>query len=361
MAESRASRTEKPTGRRLDKARREGNVPRSQEVSQVLVLVAFLLFCHLFGGAWLARLEGLIAGVLSGIDVGDMTPTQWIAAMTGIGWSAALLLFAPVGMMSAASLSGHLLQGTPPFSFEPLRPKLSRVDPVKGIRKVFSLRSLVNLLKAMIKLALFTTVALMAVRDAIRDGLVGAPGAEGATLVLFTLTGKVIFRIIVIWIALAILDLLYTRFQHTRDLMMTKQEVKDERRQTEGDPRVKARIRSKQIEMARSRMMADLPNATVVITNPTHYAVALRYVPGETDVPRLLAKGRDLLAQKIREVAAEHRIPIVEDPPLARSIYRSVPLGGPIPEKLYRAVAEILAMVLRRKRGRRTAESAETR
>jgi len=270
-----------------------------------------------------------------------------MAFMRDLGSTTALLMLPPVGMMAVASLSGHLLQGAPPFTLKPLQPKLSRVNPMKGIKKVFSARSLVNLAKALLKMALFTSVAVMAVRDAMKEGLIGAPGAEGATLVLFTLIGKVIFRIVVIWVALAILDLLYTRYQHVRDLMMTKQEVKDERKQTEGDPRVKARIRSKQMEMARSRMMADLPDATVVITNPTHYAVALRYVPGETDVPKLLAKGRDLLAQRIREIAAEHRIPIVEDPPLARALYRSVPLGGYVPESLYRAVAEVLAFVYR--------------
>jgi flagellar biosynthetic protein FlhB len=165
---------------------------------------------------------------------------------------------------------------------------------------------------------------------------------------LFAVGGRVILRVALVGLGVAALDLLFTRFEHRRQLRMSKQEIKDERRETEGDPLIRARMRSKQMALARSRMMADVPKATVVVTNPTEYAVALRYQPGEVEVPRVLAKGRAKLAERIRAISVEHRIPIVEDPPLARALYRAVPVGGFIPVQLFRAVAEVLALVLRR-------------
>jgi flagellar biosynthetic protein FlhB len=157
---------------------------------------------------------------------------------------------------------------------------------------------------------------------------------------------------------LGVLDYMFRRYDHTRSLRMTKREIRDERKDLEGDPLIRARIRSKQLALARSRMMSDVPKATVVVTNPTHFAVALRYVPGETEVPKVLAKGRERVAARIRELALEHRIPIVSDPPLARALYKSVPVGREIPQALFRAVAEVLALVLnRRKRPAREARA----
>jgi flagellar biosynthetic protein FlhB len=168
-----------------------------------------------------------------------------------------------------------------------------------------------------------------------------------------SLTAKVLLHATVLAAGLAVLDFLFRRYDHVRELKMTKREVKDEFKETEGDPLVRARIRQKQTALARSRMMADVPRATVVVTNPEHVAVALRYVPGETAAPQLLAKGRARLAERIRAIAKDHRVPIVSDPPLARALYRSVPVGAEIPAAFFRAVAEILALVLSRKGRRR--------
>lgn len=350
MAGPKGDKTEQATGKKLQDARDDGNVPRTPELSQVFVMGAFLIFCHLFGPGWLDLLRSLMASRLSDLAMGELTPGLWMSQLRGLMAVSAQLIFLPIGMMAVASVSGHLVQGAPLFTLKPLKPKFSKVNPLKGIKKVFKLRSLVNLAKALLKTSLFTLVAILAVKDAFRDGLPGAPGAEGTFLALFTILGKVIMRIVLLWLLLALIDLLYSRYQYFRDLMMSKQEVKDERKQQDGDPQVKARIKSKQYEAARARMMADVPSASVVITNPTHYAVAIRYVPGETEVPKLLAKGRGLIAKKIREIAAEHRVPIISDPPLARALYRSVPVGSYIPEALYRAVAEILAVVMRGRR-----------
>ena len=208
------------------------------------------------------------------------------------------------------------------MTLKPLKPKLSKIDPVKGFKKVFSLGKLSELIRTIIKLVLFTSVAYMAL----------------AALI-------------------AVLDVMFQRWNYVRGLKMTKKEVKDERRETDGDPQVKLKIRQKQLAMARSRMMAEVPEATVVVTNPTHFAVALKFTPGEMEVPKLVAKGRAKLALRIREIATAHGVPIVHNPPLARALYRSVPLGAEIPAALFRAVAEVLALVLRprSRRGNRPA------
>jgi flagellar biosynthetic protein FlhB len=348
MFGDKAQRTERPTPKRLQKARREGNVPRTRDLPAALSLGAFLLFCHFGGGAWLRRAEEFLATGLSQLTLPDLDAASTVRLLSGTASATALLLIAPLGVMLAGGVAGNLLQGVPSFTLDPLRPNFSRLNPVKGLAKLFRLKSLVELLKTALKLLLFTAIAVSAVRDAWRSGVVGGPSPEGALAAIVATSGTVIFRVTLLALGLALLDLLYTRFDHLRQLRMTKQEIKDERREQEGDPLVRARVRSRQMSLARSRMMADVPKATVVVTNPTRFAVALRYVPGEIDVPRVLAKGRGRIAERIREIAAEHGVPIISDPPLARALFRSVPVGGFIPAQLFRAVAEILALVLKR-------------
>jgi flagellar biosynthetic protein FlhB len=344
----RGQRTEKPTPRRLERARSEGNVPRSRELPSALALLGFILFCHVSGGAWLARLESLVAGSLAHLAQPELDEARLASLASTLALACGALLVVPLGFLGVAGVAGGLVQGPPPLSLHPLRPDLSRVNPLRGLGKAFRLRSWIEMLKVALKMVLFTAVAASAVRDALIEGLPARPGAAGVLAALVAVGGKVMLRVALVGLGVAALDLLFTRFEHRRQLRMTKQEVKDERRETEGDPLVRARQRSKQMALARSRMMADVPKATVVVTNPTEYAVALRYQPGEVEVPRVLAKGRGKIAERIRAISVEHRIPIVEDPPLARALYRSVPVGGFIPAQLFRAVAEVRALVLRR-------------
>jgi flagellar biosynthetic protein FlhB len=348
MAGDRSQRTEKPTGRRLLRARKEGNVPRTRELPGALVLAGFLVFCHYYGGAWLARLRALFTETLSGLAHTEISSTELVAIAGGHAATLSSLLIAPLGIMLLAGLAGNFVQGPPPFTLKPLRPDFSKLNPITGLRKVVRAQAWVEMGKSLLKTTLYTAIAVAAVHDALADGLPVTPGAEGTLAALALVAGKVTFRVVVLALIVSILDWLYNRFAYTRQLMMTKQEVRDERKEQEGDPLVRARIRSRQMTMARSRMMADVPKATVVVTNPTHYAVALRYVPEDTDVPRVLAKGRGLIAERIREIARQHEIPVISDPPLARALFRAVEVGGYIPEKLFRAVAEVLALVLRR-------------
>lgn len=326
------------------------------------MLVAFLIFTRLAGASWLVRLEAMIASVISVPASAELSAAGLLAVTGGALVTTAWLLAAPLGVMTVAGLAGNLVQGPLTWSAKPLQPKFKKLNPVQGIKKVFSLRQLVEVLKGVIKMALFGAVAFTAVRDVFTKNPVGAPGAEGTLSTIFFLIGSVVLRVTIVAAGLALLDYLFRRYDHTRNLMMSKREIREEFKEREGDPLTRARIREKQRALARSRMMADVPRATVVITNPTHYAVALRYVPGELDAPKLLAKGTDRLAARIREIATEHSVPIISDPPLARALYRNVPLNAEIPETLFRAVAEVLALVMtpdRRRRKRRTVK--ETR
>jgi flagellar biosynthetic protein FlhB len=266
----------------------------------------------------------------------------------GVFMATCALIAAPIGATLAGGLAGNILQGPPALSLHPLAPKLNRLNPASGLAKAFKLKSWVEMLKAALKLVLFSAVAIDAARDSIAAGAVGAPGAGGALVALASTSATVLGRVVALVSGLAILDILFTRYEHVKQLRMTKQEVRDERREVEGDPLIRSRIRSRQMALARTRMMADVPKASVVVVNPTSYAVALRYVHGETGVPQVLAKGRNKIAERIRAVATEHGIAIVTDAPLARALYRAVPVGGFIPHRLYRAVAEVLALVMRR-------------
>jgi flagellar biosynthetic protein FlhB len=340
-------RTERPTPRRLERAREQGNVPRSKELPGALVLFGLLGFAHVFGASWIDRMAELFRGSFGATANPELDEARLVAVLWTAASATALLLVAPMGTLLVAGLGGQLVQGPPPFTLKPLALDASRLNPAAGLKKMFRLKAGVETLKVAFKMVLYTAVAADAVRDAFAEGLVATPGVEGALVAVFSLSGRVILRVAFVALGLAILDLLFTRFEYFRGLRMTKQEVKDERKEHEGDPLVKMRIRSKQMALARTRMMADVPRATVVVTNPTHYAVALRYVPGDTDVPQLLAKGRGRIAERIREIATAHGVPLVSDPPLARSLYRAVEVGQFIPASLFRAVAEVLALVLR--------------
>lgn len=356
MAETpRSQRTEKPTGRRIAKAVEKGQVIRSSEITGVLVLAAFLVFCHALGSSWIEQVKSLIQASFSHVARPDLTSDGVMRLLMTTAWTSGALLAPPLGLMLAAGVAGNLVQGPPPFSFEPLKLNLSRLNPAANIARIFSLKQLVEVLKSLLKLALFFTVALTAARDSLTDLSASSPGPGGVMEMLFHLGGTIIFRVMLLAAFLAVFDYLIVRFDYHRSLRMTKQEVKEEHKEIDINPLVKQRIRSRQIALARSRMMAEVPKATVVVTNPTHFAVALRYVAGGTDVPEVVAKGRNLLAEKIKQIAASHGIPIVEDAPLARSLYRLVPVGGGIPAALYRAVAEVLALVMSSQRRARAA------
>jgi flagellar biosynthetic protein FlhB len=231
-----------------------------------------------------------------------------------------------------------------------MEPKLSKINPISGFGRLFSKKSLVELIKSLIKIFAVGFIAWSVIKSELNT-IMTLSTAEPRMSIIFLskLIFEISFKVAILLVLVALVDFLYQKWQWQQDLKMSKQEIKEEFKQMEGDPLVKRRIRSLQMDMARKRMMSDVPESDVVITNPTHYSVAIRYKAGEDKAPKVLAKGQRLVALRIREIAKENGILIHEDPPLARSIYSSVEIGEEIPENLYKAVAEILAFVYQMK------------
>jgi len=339
-------RTEEATPKRREEAREKGQVAKSRELASVAVLGASLIYFYFGASGLVTRIMDMMKAHF--IRAGSMTLT--IDAMQPFALDMVVqsfVILAPfLVMIVVASLAANLLQVGFIFSAKSIAPKFSKIDPLKGFERMFSLRSLAELVKSVLKIVIITTVAWLTVRSEIASTL---PLMDQDVSVILIYISGVSFKILSMtcWVlvALAVLDYAYQKWEFERSLKMTKQEIRDENKMTEGDPLIKGRIRRLQREMARKRMMASVPKADVVITNPQHLAVALHYAPDKMDAPVVVAKGADFLAAKIREIASAHHIPVIENKPLAQLLYRMVQVDHAIPEALYKAVAEILALV----------------
>jgi len=345
-------KTEEPTQRRLDEARRKGQVASSREVHHALILGAGALLIGILApaaaGDILAALRPLLAQPHA-IETGPDALEQLLGMLLGdLGWA---LLLAAVLLVGAA-LAGGLIQNGLILSTAPLAPKLERISPLAGARRLFSLRSLVEFGKGLAKVALVGAAGTALLWPA-RATIVEAAELEiGALLaVLHDLAFRLLAGVTLLVGLIALLDTLYQRFEHRKQLRMSRRDLQDEFKQTEGDPFIKARLKSLRMERARRRMMAEVPRATVVVTNPTHVAVALRYDAPSMAAPRLVAKGMGALAERIRAVARAHGVPLIENPPLARALHAGVELGAEVPPAQYRAVAEVIGYVLRQRAG----------
>jgi flagellar biosynthetic protein FlhB len=349
MAGDAADRTEPATPKRREEARRKGDVPQSRDVSAVAMLAAGVL---LLTGSAGAEIFGGIA---------DQARTFWSGAFAlpeGTGDFHALLihLLASTGhrlapfaaTFVAVGIGAHVLQTGPYFSSVVLAPKASRLSPATGLPRMLGAHAWIELAKAAVKVAIAFAVAWHALAPA-APGLVGLLEQDAATGLGFTLA--LVRRLAVDLLAalalLAAADFAWARRKHERDLRMTRQEVRDELREREGSPHVRARLRALQRELSRSRMIAAVAKADVVVVNPVHFAVALVYVRSDMDAPKVVAKGRNHLALRMRRAAVEHGVPIVENPPLAQLLYRTARVEREIPAALFQAVAEVLAHVYR--------------
>jgi flagellar biosynthetic protein FlhB len=343
-------KTEKATPKRRSEARQKGQVARSREVSSVAVLgVALILFY--FAGAWLIdQLGREVSTSIGGIATRARQDADMASWALQAGWGYLRLILPIMGAVALAAILVNLLQVGFLFSAEPVMPKLSRIDPLKGAQRLLSRQSLAELLKSLGKIAVVGWVAYLTLKGEMKNlpPLVDMSCGQISVYLGNTMV-KVMVRGFWVMLVLALLDYGYQKWEYEKNLMMSKQELKEEYRQTEGDPLIRGRIRSIQRAMARRRMMAEVPKADVVITNPEHVAVALRYDAKAMAAPTVVAKGANLLAQRIKAVAMEHRVPLVEDKPLAQNLYRLVDVGKEIPAALYRAVAAILAHVYRLK------------
>ncbi len=349
MAE-RDERTEAPTAKRRSEARKEGTVARSTEVNSVFVLLAGLVLVRIFAPMLLRELNRTFCETFALIGEPSMGASTVAALFTTITMGTArMVLPIAIGIL-IVGLVANLIQIGWLATAKPLTPKLSKINPIAGFKRLFAMRSLVELAKNILKILVVGIVAYLTVKGEFESMLVLGNTSVGAIMLyLLNVAFKIVFRVALVLILLAILDYAYQKYEHERNLKMTRQEVKDERKQMEGDPQVKSRIRRLQLEMARRRMMREVPRATVVVTNPTFIAIAIRYEPKEMETPVVVAKGKRLVAERIKEIAVQAGIPIVEDKPLARAMYDRVEIGGVLPVEFFTAVAEILAYVYRLK------------
>ncbi|NMB46794.1 MAG: flagellar biosynthesis protein FlhB [Firmicutes bacterium] len=340
-------KTEPATPRRREEAREKGQVAKSQEFNTALILLAMSGLLAINGQWALGRMIGftreVIGSGLAGVEFS-------LGGMQALQARAVLCILTVAGPVMALALTvgllGQLLQVGFNITGEPLKPQLSRMNPIEGAKRIFSKRALVELLKACLKIGIVAYVTYAAVRGDIRrlPSLLWMEPVQAAAFTS-TLMGRIGLWIGASLLAVAAADYLYQRWEYEESIKMSIQDVKDELKQTEGDPYIRSAIRARQRQLAQSRMMQAVPTADVVITNPTHVAVALKYDAGSMTAPIVVAKGAGFVAARIREIAADNDVPIVENPPLARTLHDAVQVGREIPAELYQAVAEVLAYV----------------
>lgn len=344
-------RTEQPTERRKLEARRKGQVPRSRELNTMLSLLALALTLLFLGGGLVERFfalsqHGFSVGRALAFDA-ERLPVHLMQMMV----SAVLILWPVFLIALIAAFAGPLLMGGWAFSVEAMAFKLEKLNPVKGLARVFSAKGLLELVKALIKFLLLLAATLLIFAIMQRELLslsLFTPGQASLHAVELLMWGLLVLSATMVFIV--VFDVPFELWNHNRQLKMTRQEVRDELKETDGRPEVKQRIRNLQREVAQRRMMRDVPTADVVITNPTHYAVALSYREAPGRAPVVVARGKDLMALQIRRVALEHAVPLFEAPPLARALYASTEIGDEIPQNLYLAVARVLAYLFQLRR-----------
>ncbi|RAI43280.1 flagellar biosynthesis protein FlhB [Rhodoplanes roseus] len=345
-----SDKTEDPTQRHLDEALKHGDVVKSQEVSTWFVIGAGTLALSMFAGPSSSAITASMKGVLakSWAIPADGSMLTRLAAQLSYEVLAALGL--PFLLLFLAALAGNAIQHRLVWSTESLSPKLSKISPMAGFKRLFSAQALANFVKGLIKLGLVGTVLVLLLWPE-RDRLEALVSTDPAAIlaVSLRLILKLLGWVVAILAVIAAADYLFQYQQWYQRQKMSLKQVKDEFKETEGDPKIKARIRQLRMSRVRKRMMAAVPGATVVITNPTHYAVALKYERG-MNAPLCLAKGTDRIALKIREVASEAGVPVIENPPLARTLFATVEIDQEIPPEHYKAVAEVVGYVMRLKK-----------
>ncbi|HPF77820.1 MAG TPA: flagellar biosynthesis protein FlhB [Alphaproteobacteria bacterium] len=345
-----SQKTEEPTPKKLEESRKKGQVALSREVNNWVMLLTGTIVVLIIGPSSMAHLKNHMQSYIEKAHLMPSIPGGFGFVLGDSFWSVLGILTLPLVIFMIAAFLAPFLQIGPLFSGETIKPDISKISPMKGFQRLFSMRSIMEFIKGLVKIGVIGAVGVILLRPFYGevDHMVGLPIPmmldELQSLVLRLMTG-----ILVVLLVVAVIDLVYQRYEHYKKMRMTKQELKDEYKQTEGDPHVRAKLRQLRQEKARARMMQAVPKADVVITNPTHYSLALQYDPDTMDAPVLLAKGVDDVAMRIREVAKEHDIPLYENKPLARALYDTVEIDQMIPPEHYRAVAEVISYVFQLK------------
>ncbi|MCJ8520871.1 flagellar biosynthetic protein FlhB [Pseudorhizobium tarimense] len=347
MSEDKDSKTENPTAKKLTDAAAKGNVPFSREVPIFASALGFYVFLVFFLPSGAADLAKTLKDLFSQPDQWRLENTPDVVSLAvHLGWAMAAFLAPVMLIFIIFGLGSSLAQNMPSMVLERIRPQASRISPMKGFERIYSLPGMVEFGKSFFKILIVSVIMYFALRGeffAAIDAMFSDP--QVILVKLDAIVRKMVIVILLATALLAAVDVAWSRHHWFTQLKMTKQEVKDEYKQSQGDPVVKSRQRSLARDRARRRMMDSVPRATLVIANPTHFAVALRYVREENDAPVVVAKGQDLIALKIREIAEANNIPVFEDPPLARSMFAQVSVDSVIPSAFYKAVAELVHRV----------------
>jgi flagellar biosynthetic protein FlhB len=346
MATSADEKTEPATPKRKQEARSKGSVAKSQDLSTAMMLLFGFILIYFLGGAMFSNIKDTMCFFLGNpfYENFDLNTLQFLVLEISNKNLKGLLPilggFMVIGIISSFSQVGFKL------SPKALVPNFKKMDPIQGIKGLVSKKSLVKLAMALVKLSIMVLVAYFSIRKDMEPLMeLVSMEVEGIFYSATSLIFGLILKITIILLILALFDLMYQRWQFAKDQRMTKHEVKQESKQQQGDPLIKSRIKTVQRQMANKRMMKDVPEADVVVSNPTHYAVAIKYDADKMNAPKVVAKGLDLIALKIMEIAREHNVPVVEDRILARILYNTVEIDGEVPPKLYQAVAKVLSYV----------------
>lgn len=350
MADNDQEKTEQATPKREKESREEGQVIHSKEVSSALILLGAVAAFYVAGSWMVHRMAAVMQRYLGGMAAISLRDDSLQTLAFNVMTEFALIVFPVMLATLVLGVVANVFQVGFKVSGKSLALKFSKLDPIKGIGRLLSLRSSVDVVKAIVKILVLGGLAYSLIKGETQS----LPFLIHMDVMdIWAFIGRASLRIslytFLAMVAIGGLDYLFQRWQHQKDLRMTKQEVKEESKQTEGDPKIKSRIRSIQMEMSRRRMMEGVPGATVIITNPTHLAIALKYNSKDMPAPKVVAKGAGYIAEKIKEIARYNNIPVVENKPLARAMFKSVDIGANIPLEMYRTVAEILAYVYRLK------------
>jgi flagellar biosynthesis protein FlhB len=351
MPQSDPSRTEQATPKRRNKARGEGNVPKSQEFSKVVVLTGGFLMLHLLFNLLSGEMTEIFRRFTGPALSMEVSQASVYALLLGLGFSLAKMLLPILLFLALISFVSVRLQVGPLWTTKVFSPKLSKFNPIQGVKKLFfSTQTAVRLLRSLLMASVVATAPIIVLNSQIDNllplfhqevpGIISYMLRTASTMVLFALLPMLL---------IGLADLAYTRWDYEQNLKMTKNETKDERKQSEGDPKIKNAQRRKMFAVMQQRMLEKVPKADIVVTNPTHLAIALRYNVLEAPAPVVVAKGANFLAEKIKEIARENKIPIRENKPLAQALYKAVEVGEMIPEELFQAVASVLAELFKTK------------
>jgi flagellar biosynthetic protein FlhB len=347
-----SEKTEEPSDKKLEDAHKKGDVAKSQEVTTWFMILGSGMLFALMAPITTAGLLTDLRNLMMNVEQFDVGGPGFLPLMRGLTWTIVATAIVPMALLAVMAVVANLVQHRPVLSLDPIKPKWSKISPLAGFKRLFSTESLVNFAKGLLKLAIVGTVMFLVLwpeRDRLDTMMTADPLVIMATFQQMGI--KIFVATLAIITVIALADFLYQRHKWWEKQKMTIKEVRDEYKQMEGDPQVKSRIRQIRQERARKRMMSAVPDATVVITNPTHFAIALKY-DETTDAPICLAKGADEIAFKIRTLAKDNDIPIVENPPLARALYTSVELDETIPNEHFKAVAQVIGYVMRLKKSK---------